>query len=713
VSGFVIPATPRAQLVIGTSGVVDFLCTGTNDGGVISAAANALPAAGGKIIVKNGTYNFNASTDRIFLLKSNVTIEGETPGGVTFKAISSLHPGGANFLGRYGILTIGGTQISKISNVTLKNIIFDINNVAKTAGLTLDGGTSLLGSIGLQDVTLKNVKVINHGLDSSDPVEASLFCISGVTNDHSATKGNLDRIFFENVEVANSNQHGWWFLGGYFTNISIDKKCYVHNNNRNGIEYYNYDAAPVSSDWDVSARFEDNMKLTSGSAQAHFRDQQQTGIKRLTIDGCYFGPAYNAGTDQDYCLTPYWAEDLKIVNCKFDRIGSGISIGASVSGTYNKLFPITRGLIKDNTFYQARSCFDPDATIFMDIVHNKFHEVKDQRVIGSYSRHYPTTIKDNTFYNCHTDNASYLGSEYHKAAIQTAGDGFVIEGNRFIDDRKLTDPTTALTLSTVAGGALSSRTYYVRYTWKNDVGETLGRSEQTQAVAANQLLRTDIGSIVPPSGAKLMNIYVSTTSGSGWTLQTSITNPTKTWVWTEPTTGLVAGAALPVSNTTDTKTKYGIYELTGGATGRNPNVYSDNHFEGIPTPIFKDSTYSRVCKGNTSYLDGVLYDLEKMPVTIGSITGATTLVPAAGENQLMTLTGNVTFTFGDGEYVGQLLTIKLTQDGTGSRIATWPAKFKKSGGTLTLSTSASAVDNILMLWDGTNWNELSRSLNVS
>jgi hypothetical protein len=39
--------------------------------------------------------------------------------------------------------------------------------------------------------------------------------------------------------------------------------------------------------------------------------------------------------------------------------------------------------------------------------------------------------------------------------------------------------------------------------------------------------------------------------------------------------------------------------------------------------------------------------------------------------------------------------------------------FKKAGGTLTLSTGAGQTDVITARWDGTNWVEVSRALNVS
>lgn len=97
----------------------------------------------------------------------------------------------------------------------------------------------------------------------------------------------------------------------------------------------------------------------------------------------------------------------------------------------------------------------------------------------------------------------------------------------------------------------------------------------------------------------------------------------------------------------------------------------------------------------------------------GNITGAATLNVLNAPTITATLTGDVTATITAGTYTGQTLTLILTQDGTGNRLMTWPSNFKKAGGTLTLSTTAGAVDQIVMRYNGTNWLEVSRSLNDS
>ncbi len=100
-------------------------------------------------------------------------------------------------------------------------------------------------------------------------------------------------------------------------------------------------------------------------------------------------------------------------------------------------------------------------------------------------------------------------------------------------------------------------------------------------------------------------------------------------------------------------------------------------------------------------------------VASSTIATTKTVSRANGAYQSFTMTGDVTFTFTNGIVRGDIMVIELTQDATGSRLATWPSNFKKAGGTLTLSTAANAVDTIKVRWNGTNWVEISRALNVS
>ncbi|MGI8483729.1 MAG: hypothetical protein ACR2OU_05655, partial [Thermomicrobiales bacterium] len=182
----------------------------------------------------------------------------------------------------------------------------------------------------------------------------------------------------------------------------------------------------------------------------------------------------------------------------------------------------------------------------------------------------------------------------------------------------------------------------------------------------------------------------------------------------------------------------------GGSTAY-PNVYKINTMLGsqLPPRIFQtDAGFSHIIAGNTGLTETVikhgqtngvagdadlgaseiLYDNYKTDGTPiggpngfyaqGNVIGATTFKVRYGNLITATLTGNITVTLSAG-LKGDILVLKLTQDATGSRTVTWPANFKKAGGTLTLSTAASATDVITMRFDGTSWIEVSRALNIS
>jgi hypothetical protein len=82
---------------------------------------------------------------------------------------------------------------------------------------------------------------------------------------------------------------------------------------------------------------------------------------------------------------------------------------------------------------------------------------------------------------------------------------------------------------------------------------------------------------------------------------------------------------------------------------------------------------------------------------------AYTINTATGTVQILTLTGNCTFTFPTA-VAGESFTLLLRQDGTGSRTVTWPSAVRWPGGTApTITATASRQDKYVFTADGTNW----------
>lgn len=93
----------------------------------------------------------------------------------------------------------------------------------------------------------------------------------------------------------------------------------------------------------------------------------------------------------------------------------------------------------------------------------------------------------------------------------------------------------------------------------------------------------------------------------------------------------------------------------------------------------------------------------KEKVNTANTGTAYTINLSDGTIQLLTLTGNCTFTFPTAT-AGKSFMILLKQDATGSRTVTWPAAVKWPSSTApTLTTTASRLDKFVFTADGTNW----------
>ena len=123
----------------------------------------------------------------------------------------------------------------------------------------------------------------------------------------------------------------------------------------------------------------------------------------------------------------------------------------------------------------------------------------------------------------------------------------------------------AATLSQVSGGSISATTYYVELTYLNSSGQqTTGSTEASLAVDANHLLQVSSPAASGSGGGAAVsyNVAVSTVTGTE-TIQNSTPIAIGT-NWSEPTSGLVAGTALPGGNNTGNVTSS---TLTGAAVG--------------------------------------------------------------------------------------------------------------------------------------------------
>lgn len=84
-----------------------------------------------------------------------------------------------------------------------------------------------------------------------------------------------------------------------------------------------------------------------------------------------------------------------------------------------------------------------------------------------------------------------------------------------------------------------------------------------------------------------------------------------------------------------------------------------------------------------------------------------------GNAQTVTLGGNRTLTFSNGQKGGRYLLI-IKQDGTGSRTVTWPASIRWPGGkpqSSILTTTANKTDYITFFYNGVTYDVLALAQN--
>lgn len=112
----------RTEVIVATDGSGDYNCDGTADQTEIQEAIDNLPAGGGVIRLKKGTYTIN---NTISILKSNVTLEGEGASTVIKMA------DGANLS---DMIDVGNGGTTTYHNCQFRNIRFDCNKANQTSG---------------------------------------------------------------------------------------------------------------------------------------------------------------------------------------------------------------------------------------------------------------------------------------------------------------------------------------------------------------------------------------------------------------------------------------------------------------------------------------------------------------------------------------------------------------------------------------------------
>lgn len=174
--------------------------SGTNAATVINAAIDALPAAGGRVLLKEATYTLSAP---VTITTSNVNLEG-AGWGTILKAAGGLDD---------DVLRIGDDGTSEVKHVTVSDIAIDGNKANQAAGT----GLSVTRRVFEPRVFNCNIHdTYSHGIELVS--DGTYFCAWGVISsnriaacDGAGVKftGSKTRDhFISDNEIRNSGSHG-------------------------------------------------------------------------------------------------------------------------------------------------------------------------------------------------------------------------------------------------------------------------------------------------------------------------------------------------------------------------------------------------------------------------------------------------------------------------------------------------------------------------
>tara|TARA_R100001086_G_C11848217_1_gene261035 strand:- start:22073 stop:23968 length:1896 start_codon:yes stop_codon:yes gene_type:complete len=145
------------------------------------------------------------------------------------------------------------------------------------------------------------------------------------------------------------------------------------------------------------------------------------------------------------------------------------------------------------------------------------------------------------------------------------------------------------------------------------------------------------------------------------------------------------------------------FTIANAATGTGPELQATGTDTNIDIELVPKGTGLVKMTGGDGFDANNHSFGDSTEVDNGNSGAADTIDWGSGNFQKSTMTGNCTYTFTAPPVKGRFQ-LKLVQDATGSRTATWPAAVKWPGGTApTLTTTANAEDIITFYYDGTSY----------
>lgn len=189
-------------------------------------------------------------------------------------------------------------------------------------------------------------------------------------------------------------------------------------------------------------------------------------------------------------------------------------------------------------------------------------------------------------------------------------------------------------------------------------------------------------------------IGVSSSAGTTTISNTAVATESFT-IW-QPDHGTSPTASTSM-DTMDVTSSDATITITGNASTKTLNYQLSSALQSTisaAAPTANPTFTGKILFGN--------YHVEPAEYSAGNSSTALTVNFSNGSSQLVTMTDNCTFTFSNGQSGGSYV-LRLLQDATGGRTATWPVAVKWANGTAPILSAATKIDLINLYYDGTNW----------
>ena len=284
-----------------------------------------------------------------------------------------------------------------------------------------------------------------------------------------------------------------------------------------------------------------------------------------------------------------------------------------------------------------------------------------------------------------TFNDQYLGSKTSDPSTNNSG-GALVAGNLYwnstVSEMRVYDGSAWAAAYLPAAGylALSGGTMTGTITF------AAGQTIDGYATTANPTFTGSIGGDFSNATASSRVAFQSTTT-NGATIVGAKPNGTGT------------ASYMQVFNAADAdNAAYGYMGINTTALAFNSNKTGT----GTALPMTFSTVGGESFRADTAATFVLAKDYQEAVVTANTST-AYTINIANGTIQILTLTGNCTYTFPT-PTAGKSFTLMQKQDGTGGRTVTWPSSVKWPASTApTITSTASKGDKFVFTADGTYW----------